>query len=129
MSRNDSWDDLSAINNNQRQDVKMDTPELDKILERTKKSVRAVLNASKDLLDLSSLEKEYYEMYEENIPWRKLDFTSLGEFLRAIPSVASRALFLRGDRAALSRVCGCLRRQMWPRCTRIREPRDSQQVS
>ena len=74
-------------NNNHRQDVKMDTPDLEKILERTKKSVRSVLMAEKDQVDLSMLEKEYYDMYEEMIPWRKLLFSSLEDFLRSIPSV------------------------------------------
>ena len=77
----------SNNNNNHRQDVKMDTPDLEKILERTKKSVRSVLMAEKDQVDLSMLEKEYYEMYEETIPWRRLLFSSLEDFLRSIPSV------------------------------------------
>ena len=74
-------------NYNRREDVKMDSPDLEKILERTKKSVRSILMAEKDQLDLSMLEGEYYDMYEETIPWRRLLFTSLEEFLRSIPSV------------------------------------------
>ena len=76
-----------STNNNPAQDVKMESPELEKILERTKKNVRAVLMASKDQLELCNLEHEYYDMYEENIPYRKLQCTSLEEFLRSIPSV------------------------------------------
>ena len=88
-SSSKTWDQFSspAANNNPAQDVKMDSPDLEKILERTKKSVRAVLMACKDQLDLYSLEKEYHEMYEENIPWRQLKFVSLEELLRSIPSV------------------------------------------
>merc|ERR550517_541382 len=82
-----SSSNITRDNNSQGQDVKMENPEMDKILERTKKSVRAVLMASKDQLELCSLEKEYYEMYEENIPYRRLQFSSLEEFLRSIPSV------------------------------------------
>ena len=81
-------DGAGACNyNNNRQDVKMDSPDLEKILERTKKSVRAVLMAVKDQVELSSLEADYYEMYEESIPWRRLQFSNLEDFLNSIPSV------------------------------------------
>ena len=85
------WDNSTSAhnnnNNNLRQDVKMDCPDLEKLLERTKKSVRSILMAEKDQLDVSMLEKEYYDMYEETIPWRRLQFSNLEEFLRSIPSV------------------------------------------
>ena len=83
------WTNSSPANNNnnQRQDVTMDSPDLQKMLERTKKSLRSVLMAEKDNLALSMLEKEYYDMYEESIPWRRLLFSSLEDFLRSIPSV------------------------------------------
>ena len=82
-------DPLSTNNNNNPRDQELELDDSDqaRLLARTKKNLRAVLTAVKGELELSRLEQEYYETFEENIPWQSLSFASLGEMLEAMPRV------------------------------------------
>ena len=82
--RDDDWHPTGPGNPS---DLEVDDSQLRKVLERTKKNIRAVLTAVKGGLDLGRLEQEYYDTFEETIPWQTLKFPSLEELLLAIPSV------------------------------------------
>ena len=68
-------------------DVELEEPDLARLLARTKKNIRAVLTAVKGELELGRLEQEYYETFEENIPWQRLKFSSLKQMVTSMPSV------------------------------------------
>ena len=70
-----------------RTEEQLEEPELARVLERTRKNLRAVLIAVKGELDLPRLEFEYRQTFEEDIPWQTLNFPSLEDLLLASPSV------------------------------------------
>ena len=47
-------------------------------LERCKKSLRSMLLASKNGIPARNLFQEYRSLYEEDIPYRRFNFQSLG---------------------------------------------------
>lgn len=55
--------------------------------ESIKKMLRAVLQSSKAGVLISSVQSEYRALCGENIPFKKLGFSKLEDFLRSIPSV------------------------------------------
>ena len=80
-------ENLRPERKNPSDDVELEDPDLARLLARTKKNIRAVLTAVKGELELGRLEQEYYETFEENIPWPRLQFSSLEEMVAAMPSV------------------------------------------
>jgi len=88
VQRDDDWVPLDCLGlTNSNRTVREMNDSDRKVLDRTKKNVRAVLTAEKGELDLPSLEREYLDTFEEIIPWQSLNFPSLEELLLSIPSV------------------------------------------
>ena len=54
-------------------------------LDRCKKYLRSVLLASKSGIPIKQVSREYSYLYEEDIPFRKLNFPSLGEEMQGNP--------------------------------------------
>ena len=50
-------------------------------LDRCKKYLRSVLLASKSGIPVKQVSREYSYLYEEDIPFRKLNYPSLGGYL------------------------------------------------
>lgn len=58
-----------------------------KVLERTKKCIRSTLLASKGSTEVFQLDNEYFDMFEERIPYARFGFKTLEDFLKSIPTV------------------------------------------
>ena len=84
---NINWDVVSNGGNNNGGDVTFEDPDKQKLLDRTKKCIKAVLLSSKGSTDVYDLKKEYQEQFEEDIPFQKFGFQTLERFLESIPSV------------------------------------------
>ena len=79
---NINWD---VVNNGG--DVTFEDPDKQKLLDRTKKCIKAVLLSSKGSTDVYDLKKEYHDQFEEDISFQKFGFQTLERFLESIPSV------------------------------------------
>lgn len=55
------------------------------ILTDVKNTVKAVLNSSAETLNLQQLSKDYKTFDGSDIPYRRLGYSSLLDFLRSIP--------------------------------------------
>ena len=84
---NINWDVVSNGGNNNGGDVTFEDPDKQKLLDRTKKCIKAVLLSSKGSTDVYDLKKEYHDQFEEDIPFQNFGFQTLEKFLESIPSV------------------------------------------
>ena len=84
---NINWDVVNNGGNNNGGDVTFEDPDKQKLLDRTKKCIKAVLLSSKGSTDVYDLKKEYHDQFEEDISFQKFGFQTLERFLESIPSV------------------------------------------
>lgn len=57
------------------------------LLEHTKKDVRSILNACGKQMTVDELNRKYSQLIGTNVPFSKLGYKSLAEFLRSVPDV------------------------------------------
>merc|ERR1712212_358196 len=82
---------LVTISRNKKLQITINMAEQQKLLENTRKLLKSVLNGIGDKkgCPLHRIEQEYKALIGESIPFKKLGFRSVEEFIRDIPETVS----------------------------------------